>query len=183
MRILLIRHGLTEENKLGKVLGQLHGTLTREGVEDLRKLKGTLDKYNIEKVYSSDLRRCVKTANILTEGRGLKVKLDPRLREISFGDYQGEPHTAIQGDYVTELHKNFPNGESNIQMIRRVIDATNDIFKNNRYKTVLLVTHSGPIAAIRAATEENKFISLINNKAKHNEFLELNVTSKLNYPK
>ncbi len=182
MRVLLVRHGQTEENELGIVLGQRNGVLTRDGEEDARKLKRTLDNYPIDAVYSSDLERCIRTANILTEGRGLEVKLVSHLREINFGDYQGKPHSAIQGDYVTNLYKSFPNGESNSQMIRRVIDAINDIFKDNRDKTVLIVTHSGPISVIRAATEKNKFINLINKKAEHNDILELAITSKLSYP-
>lgn len=135
----------------------------------------------IDAVYSSDLGRCVRTANILTEGLGLEIKLESRLREINFGDYQGELYSAVQGDYVTNLRKSFPNGESNIQMIRRVIDALNDILKDNQDKTVLIVTHSGPISAIRASTEKNRFINLINKKAEHNDILKLTVTSKLIY--
>lgn len=182
MRVLLVRHGQTKENELGIILGQHDGTLTRDGEEGVRKLKRTLEKYPIDTVYSSDLGRCVRTANILTEGRGLEVNLDPRLREISFGNYQGEPYSVIQGDYVTNLQKSFPNGESNIQMIRRVIDAINDILNDNQDKTVLIVTHSGPISVIRAATERSRFINLINKKAVHNDILELAVTSKLIHP-
>jgi broad specificity phosphatase PhoE len=182
MRIILVRHGQTKENELGIILGQHDGILTRDGEEGARKLKRTLEKYPINTVYSSDLGRCVRTANILTEGRGLEVKLDPRLREINFGDYQGEFCSVVQGDYVTNLQKSFPNGESNIQMIRRVIDAINDILKDNQGKTVLIVTHSGPISVIRAATEKSRFINLINNKAVHNDILELTITSKLAYP-
>lgn len=182
MRILLVRHGQTKENELGIILGQHDGTLSKGGEEGARKLKRTLSKYIIDSVYSSDLGRCVRTANILVEGRGLEVKLDSRLREINFGDYQGEFYSVVRGDYVTNLKKRFPNGESNIQMIHRVIDATNDILKDNQGKTVLIVTHSGPISAIRAATEKNRFISLINKKAEHNDILEITVTSKLICP-
>lgn len=183
MRILLIRHGQTKENELGIIIGQRNGTLTRKGIEDTRKLKRTIDNYLIQNVYTSDLGRCIKTASILSDGLGLKVNLDARLREINFGDYQGKPYSVVKGDYLTNLNKNFPNGESNFQMIHRVIDAINDIFTNNSDKTVLIVTHSGPISAISAAINEDKFSNLITNKAKHNKVLELNVTGKLNYPK
>jgi len=77
MRILLVRHGKTKENELGIILGQHDGTLTRDGEEGARKLKRTLDKYLIDTVYSSDLGRCVRTANILTEGRELNGEWKP----------------------------------------------------------------------------------------------------------
>ena len=183
MKLLLIRHGKTLENTSGIIMGQLPGTLSREAIEQAKKLRNKIIDYEIDAVYSSDLKRCTDTARILTSNTILTITLDPRLRKISFGAYQGKRYNAIQEDYTANMDLSFPKGESNNSMINRTIAAINDIFEKHRDQTVLVVTHSGPIAAIEAALNKISFRASVLRKADHNQILEYEISKRLVIPK
>ncbi|MCX6729198.1 MAG: histidine phosphatase family protein [Candidatus Saccharibacteria bacterium] len=151
MKLILVRHGQTEENNQGIIIGQNPGKLSTEGIESAKKLAAVLKTRDVDYIVSSDLKRCVDTATILVNGRGLSVVFDERLREIDFGEYQGKPYSALIDDYGTDIDKKFPSGESNRQFITRVIDAVNEIYRKHRSDTVLIVSHSGVISIVLAA--------------------------------
>ena len=65
MRIILTRHGETEENKKGIMQGHMPGNLSVEGINQAKKLGLRLKDENVSAVYSSDLKRAVDTTNII----------------------------------------------------------------------------------------------------------------------
>jgi broad specificity phosphatase PhoE len=65
MRLILTRHGETEENKLGIVQGHMQGTLSKEGIHQAEKLAERLRKEKIDAIFSSDLKRAVDTSKII----------------------------------------------------------------------------------------------------------------------
>ncbi len=183
MKLLLTRHGKTKENIAGIVLGQNPGELSDEGIAKALELKEKLKEYHIDAVYSSDLKRCIDTSKLLTANTNIDIKLEPRYREINFGHYQGRPYSAVKGDFITQMDLAFPGGESNNQLIKRVIDATNELLKNHKDQTVLVVTHSGPISVINAAVKQTTFSEEIDNKADHNDIIEIELINPLEYPR
>jgi len=62
MRIILTRHGQTEENLQGILQGHLQGKLSQLGKEQARKLALRLKDEKIDYIYSSDLARAADTA-------------------------------------------------------------------------------------------------------------------------
>ena len=182
MNLVLIRHGETEENRSGIILGQKHGNLTQEAKQDIKRLRKELERIKIDIVYTSDLKRCVETAKILFEHRDIKTILESRLREINFGIYQGQKYSSIQDNYLNDLNKKFPNGESNNDFIKRVISFINDLIDDNNNRTAALVCHSGTISIIKSSAKQISYSVEIQNKAKHNKIYELTIKDKLNYP-
>lgn len=182
MRLLLIRHGETEENRDGVILGQEHGKLTQDAKQSAQKLRRELDSIKIDIVYTSDLNRCVETAKILFAHRDIEINLQDRLREINFGSYQGKKYSSIREDYLEDLNKKFPNGESNHDLIKRVIGFVNELMDKNNNRTVVLVCHSGTISVIKSSVNKLSYSAEIENKAKHNKIYELKLKDKLNYP-
>ena len=92
MEIYFLRHGETEWNKDHRIQGSTEWTdLTDDGV---RRAEATRDGMiakglAFDRIFSSPYRRAMHTAQILGEGFGLRPVVDDRLREISFGPYEG----------------------------------------------------------------------------------------------
>lgn len=182
MKLLITRHGQTLENKSKILLGQNPGTLSSDGKYAVQKLKTRLISIQIDAVYSSDLQRCRDTTKILISEDKKIVKYDPSLREINFGKYQGKRHRTISNDYITNLNRSFPKGESNLQMIVRVIDAINEIYTLHRKQTVLLVSHAGPISVILGAYYNISFKEALDMKIDYCELIKVEINRYLQYP-
>jgi len=182
MKLILTRHGKTDENIAGIIMGQLPGKLSEAAISGTEELRDKIKNIKLDVIYSSDLKRCVDTATILKGNSNVRIILEPGLRETHFGKYQGKPYSLVKGDYVSNLQKKFPGGESNTDLIRRVIDTINNIYQHNKNKTVLIVTHSGPISVINAALFNRTFAEEIQNKATHNDIQVIHIRKNLVYP-
>lgn len=95
IRFYFIRHGRTEANEKGLVLGQIDSPLTREGIDQARALgrEKLIKNTMFWRKYTSDLGRAQQTTRlILGEDKtvqGLGVRLEPRLRELAKGVREG----------------------------------------------------------------------------------------------
>ena len=159
MTLLLVRHGLTMENQKGVLMGQQHGSLSTRGIEQAKNKISKLQKYKIDAIYSSDLKRCVKTALIIARGTKLssKLHLTKSLREINFGQLQGKPYPKNNRKYAKDPSLAFPGGESNLDVINRVIRFMNKLYEANPNSTILIISHSGPIRVIVSALDGVKY--------------------------
>ena len=83
MRLILTRHGETEENVAGISQGQLlPGKLTDKGIEQAKKLASRLKDEKVDAIYSSDLARSADTAKIIAKYHSkVKFHLAKELRE------------------------------------------------------------------------------------------------------
>ena len=97
MRLLIARHGETEENLRSICQGQTAGTLTRRGVAQCLQLGDKLKGYPITHIYSSDQLRARRSAELMISSSGCKAPLvlDERLRERFFGRWEGRPFVEI----------------------------------------------------------------------------------------
>jgi broad specificity phosphatase PhoE len=92
MEIYFLRHGETEWNRDRRIQGSTEWTdLTDEGVRLAEAARdGMIAKgLAFDRLFSSPYRRALHTAQILGAGLGLAPIVDDRLREISFGPYEG----------------------------------------------------------------------------------------------
>lgn len=95
----LIRHGLTSLNKKGAYLGcRTDISLSDEGKNEIEELHIKLfNDYRVTpRVYSSSLKRCVESANILFPESKVNTVYD--FREIDFGDYEGLTYEDLKED-------------------------------------------------------------------------------------
>lgn len=155
MTIYLIRHGKTEANEKRLYCGSTDLPLSETGAAQLRRLS-----YEIKnaRFLTSGMKRTNETLKILFGD--VPYEEDPRFREMDFGifemrSYQELKDTPAYQAWLTgDNEANVPpEGESGLQMKRRVLEA----FREIREDTVLL-THGGVIAAImqHLFPEENK---------------------------
>jgi len=88
-RLVVVRHGETLDNAAGVWQGLKDTELSPVGLAQAEKGAPTIAAYEPEVVVASDLARARVTAERVGEAAGLPVRLDPRLREIDVGEWQG----------------------------------------------------------------------------------------------
>ena len=86
MKIMLVRHGQTEWNNIGKMQGSSDVHLSQDGLHQARLLAAHCPFHTADAIYSSPLARAESTAMILSNKFNVHVQTVPELREISFGD-------------------------------------------------------------------------------------------------
>ncbi len=163
MIIYFVRHGETEWNKKRILQGHKDSNLTIKGINNAKKLGKILRNKNIEIIYSSDLGRCVQTAEVINKWLKVKLVKTKELRERNFGGLNGQPDKKVEK--ILDLKnpdEKAPNGESFNNMRERV-SAFIDSLPNKKYKKVLLIIHEGPAIAIlnKCNTSVNKIYKII----------------------
>ena len=89
MRVLLVRHAPTAWNLARRFQGHADTPLDDLGRRQTARLADRLSGEPISAIYASDLRRASETAAIIATEVGAMVMLEPRLRELSFGVWEG----------------------------------------------------------------------------------------------
>jgi hypothetical protein len=95
--IYLARHGETDWNAQARWQGHADTPLNERGRTQAQALAGRLAAVPFAAAYASDLRRARETAEIVVDGRDLPLRIDPRLREIDVGSWQGLTNDEIAG--------------------------------------------------------------------------------------
>ena len=86
--MVIVRHGETEWNIERKLQGQENSELTKLGYKQTELVANTLKNESFDICISSDLPRCVKTAEIILMNKNIEIIYEPRLRERNFGFYR-----------------------------------------------------------------------------------------------
>ena len=156
--IIFIRHGETDFNRARLYFGHLDTDLNKTGVEQLRKTKILFEKREKmpDVVFSSDLKRCSQSMEILEIDEEIEKNLTEDLREINFGIFEGKTYEEIKNKYPEKVEKmkndwrNFKadKGESINEMMLRVAEKMNEIINQYRNKKILVVAHAGVIQAL-----------------------------------
>ena len=113
LRLVLWRHGLTAYNVEGRMQGSVDVGLNDLGHWQARTAAASLaERYEVDAIVSSDLRRARETAEYLARVTGLPVTTDERLRERHFGDWEGLTRTEISQRWPDEFRRWWEQGHS-----------------------------------------------------------------------
>jgi broad specificity phosphatase PhoE len=153
----LIRHGQTDWNLEGRYQGQADPPLNATGRAQARGLLETLSGGPFAAVYSSDLRRARDTAEVVARHVGLLVRVDPRLREVGLGRWEGMLFSDIKVEYAEAwqarqsdpLGARPPGGEALVEVAARAWAAADDMVAAHPGAEVIVVAHGLTLAAIR----------------------------------
>ncbi len=96
---IIARHGETEWNVAEVFRGQVDIDLNETGVKQAELLAGYLSTSTIEAIYSSPLKRALKTAETIARPHQLKVTVEPDLVDLNFGKWQGLSHQEVKERY------------------------------------------------------------------------------------
>jgi alpha-ribazole phosphatase len=157
MRLIVVRHGATQHNAEARFTGQSDAPLSALGVTQAQAVARRLRFVRLSTVVSSDLARATQTAQEIIKDRpSLELRLDPDLREIALGAWEGLTYAEVQSrepdalaawrnDPINGLP---PGGETALALQRRVIRAFARWRNTESESALLWVTHGGVIAAL-----------------------------------
>ena len=141
IHLLLVRHGQTDWNEQHRYQGQTDIPLNDTGREQASTVVPRMKAYDIDAVYASDLKRARETAEIVSRETGVEVRSDPRLRELSFGVFEGLTFDEIGEQWPDELSawiadrsSTPPGGEPMDRFVARLREFLADIEANHRMK-------------------------------------------------
>ena len=156
--ILFIRHGETDCNKKHLYYGHLNPSLNKTGISQLKNTKKKLEKMNekIDIVFSSDLKRCRESLELLKINKNIKTYFSEELRELNFGNIEGKTYKEIENKfphYIDEMKNNWRHfktegGESLTDLQKRIVKKIDKIKNEHQNKKILIVAHSGVIQSL-----------------------------------
>lgn len=150
MSLYVTRHGETDYNVENLVCGISKAKLTERGIEQANKLAVKLQKINYKYLYVSPLQRAFDTAKYANI-HNLKLNVESRLKEINFGKYEGV-HRKCEDFLINKnnLAYRYPDGESFIELCKRVYEFLDEIKTQAIDNDVLLVCHGAVCRAIHS---------------------------------
>ncbi len=155
-KIIFVRHGLTPWNYIHRYQGHTDVALSDDGINQALALKKRFMKNQLEAIYSSDLIRAVKTAEIINEAHQLPLQIIPELREMNFGVWEGLIFTEIAEKYPELSQKwlhdphlvQLPKGECIAMVQARGMQAIKQIIPHHPNGQVIIVSHGILIASV-----------------------------------
>jgi broad specificity phosphatase PhoE len=146
MKITYFVHGTTTDNENGISTGWNHGELSELGKKQSLKLKETIKDRKFDVIFCSDLKRAVETANLVFDN--MPIIQDKGLRECNYGDLNGASSEKVESMIFDCIDKPFPNGESYMDVEKRIRDFLNYLLDKYPGKTIAIVSHKAPQLAL-----------------------------------
>jgi len=145
MKLIITRHGETEENKAGIIQGHLPGHLSETGIEQAKKVALRLKDEKIDFIYSSDLDRAANTAKEIAKFHpDVPIEFVKDLREKFLGEWQGKTKKELGFDNTKSVAAIFPkDGETSEELFNRASNFLHKILSQHHKDTVLFVGHNG----------------------------------------
>ena len=151
LTLLLIRHGETAWNAEARFRGQTDIALSPRGRRQAEALARSLPpSFPIAHIYSSPLPRCLETARPLATALGLAVAAEPRLIDLDYGEWSGQPIAEVAEQFPQEyaawlagdLSFRFPGGEPVSAPVERLRSFVDDVIERHQSDVVAMVTHN-----------------------------------------
>ncbi len=150
MRLILVRHGESEWNRIGRYQGQADASLSELGLQQADALAHRLKSEQIDSIYTSPLQRARKTAEAIARFHPrVPFVEDPALYEIDHGAWQGLLAAEVRERYADLLEEwrvyptrcQMPGGESFSNILKRTLNLRERVARQHPDGTVLLSTH------------------------------------------
>lgn len=150
-RLWLVRHSTPDIDLricYGRTDLNVRDTFEQEGFALLNKMS----EIKIDAIYSSPLFRCRKLADFIADNKKKAVKIEERLQEMNFGEWEMKPWTSIPKEQMDNWVADpfgypAPGGESFNDTIARTSAFFDEIKYRCIHENIILVTHAGIIRA------------------------------------
>jgi len=157
-RLLLLRHGLVNPNQDDLYIGSSDAPLSAEGWVQTEAVGGRLASEGLAAIYSSPQLRARQMAQAIATACGLEVQIEPGLREMDFGCWEGLTESEIVARFPGQMQEWTADparepaphgGETLVQVARRAMRAYEKILARcSEEDTVLIVGHGGTLQAL-----------------------------------
>jgi probable phosphoglycerate mutase len=168
--LLLVRHGESAPARDGETFSLVDGhgdpELDPAGLEQAERVADRLAQEDIAAIYVTTLRRTVQTAAPLARRLGLTPRVEPDLREVFLGEWEGgafrrhvaEGHPLAAKMFAEQRWDVIPGAEPTVALARRVRAAIERIAAAHAEERVVVVSHGGVIGqALGEATGARGF--------------------------
>ena len=143
MKLYIIRHGETSWNVQRRLQGASDTDLNENGITLAKRTGEALKEIPFDLCFTSPLKRAKMTAELILAGRNIPIYDDERLREISFGEWEGRDSALLPAHMLdnffhhTEVYEPPKGGES----IREICTRTKDFFQELICREKLRIKH------------------------------------------
>lgn len=145
----IFRHGETDWNREGRCQGHSDIELNETGLKQAQDLALKMINFPIDIIVSSDLMRALKTGSIVAEKKGIPLLVDPRLREMCYGEIEGKLLSEVRSIYGDDLgHIEFPGGESKNSVRERFHVVLKELIEKSPYRSIGISTHGSALRNI-----------------------------------
>lgn len=145
-RIYLIRHAESAHNASNNRLsGSTDVDITETGVAQCMATRQITDNLGIGRVYTSSLKRAIKSAKLIFPNRAIGVK--DSLREFNYGEYEGMDAQAQKEDAVIQQwnkapgNLTFPGGDNTLEFAQNFYNTILEMVKDTPERHFALVSH------------------------------------------
>lgn len=156
VRLILVRHGVTEWNQEGRFQGHLDPPLSDAGRREAALAGERLaadPALRPARIVASDLARARETAVIIGRATSLEVETDRRLIEIGQGEWEGRTHTELEAEDADRYRawrdadgvRQPPGGEPIAAATRRVSAFLDEVGAANAGWPLCVVSHGGTL--------------------------------------
>lgn len=159
-RLLLIRHAHVDNGTANRICGWLDLPLSPTGERQLQAFRAEPSAFKPEALYASSLSRARVTAGALAFNWNVPVSVDPQLREINCGAFEGMPIQEVKHRYpelwarnASQADDNFawPEGETYKNFRQRIFETLSRIARRHANRRIPVVTHTGVISQVVGA--------------------------------
>jgi broad specificity phosphatase PhoE len=148
-RIIIVRHGRTEWNRVERFRGRADIELDEVGKKQAGAAAQRIKEWPISAIYSSPLRRALATAEIIAAPFKLNVQPMPGIIDIDYGAWQGlstedvvARDSNLYSQWIESPQKvKFPGGESFTEVRARAAAAVDSLIQRHPKETLVLVSH------------------------------------------
>ena len=150
--MVLVRHGETDANRAGLLLGRADPPLNELGLQQAEALAAALRREPDPLVITSPLARAQQTAARIAAASGASLETDSRLIELDYGDWDERRVADIPADAAARWRADPtfapPGGESLAELRARVAPCEDGLREWARDGTAIVVSHVSPIKAL-----------------------------------
>lgn len=175
-KFYIVRHGNTEWNEKKLIQGIKDSSLTEKGIKQAEEVGEKLKNINFDLMFSSDLLRAKRTAEIITLEKKLEIETTKLLRERAYGKLEGKPQDNFKEwdkamkkltDEEKYEYRHIKNAETDKEVTERFFTFIREIAVRYPGKMILAVTHGGimrmAITKLGLISYSNKKHGIINN--------------------
>jgi probable phosphoglycerate mutase len=150
-RIILVRHGQTEWNRIERFRGRADVPLNETGIGQAEATgQRVAAKWRPVAIYSSPLSRSVKTAEAIARHFDMLVEVHSGLADIDYGEWQGLSPEEVRSRwpkmldawYNTPHLARIPDGETLDSLRQRAMETVNDLAARHAGDTIVLLGHT-----------------------------------------
>lgn len=173
--LYLVRHGQTDWNVQRITQGETDIPLNEEGIKQAETMASNLKQIKFDVVFSSDLIRAKRTAEIIAFEKKLAVETTKLLRERRYGKFNGKPWLLMKKYYdewenlskkERAQYKPYDGYETDEEAVGRLITFLRETSVAYAGKTVLVVAHGGLMRAfLNHISEETYHSGAVSNLA------------------